>query len=276
MRILVTGATGTVGSAVLRRLAEDGHDAVAAVRHPETRTLPAPAVAFDFEQPETFADALRGAHALFLMRPPTAGAGAVNPVVDAAQRAGVRRVAFLSVLGADKNPVLPHRATERHIEKTDLDAAFLRAAYFMQNLSEVHADDVRRGVISVPAGDAETSFVDARDVGDVAAQWLTGGERGQRGLDLTGPEVLDMFEVAAVLSDVLGRRVVYRKPGVATFVKERLAAGDTLAFALVMSGLYTATRLGLADRVTDTVEQILRRPPTSMRAWAEEVKAVWT
>ena len=274
MRIVVTGATGTVGGAVLRRLVADGHEAVAAVRRPETRDLPAPTVAFDLTRPGTFAAALRGADALFLMRPPTAGN--VDPVVDAARGAGVRRVAFLSVLGADKNPLLPHRATERHIEKSGLDAVFLRAAYFMQNLSEVHAADVRRGVISVPAGDGDMSFVDARDVGDVAAHWLTGDARGQTGLDLTGPRALDFFEVAAILSDVLGRRVVYRRPGVAQFVRERLAAGDPLAFALVMAGLYTATRLGVADRLTDTVARVLGRPPHTLREWAEDARDAWT
>lgn len=280
MRIVVTGATGTVGGAVLRRLLEDGHEAVAAVRQSDGRGLPegAEAVPFDFLDAVTYRPALDGADGLFLMRPPAVSDTKryVNPVVDAAEDVGVRRVAFLSVLGAERNPLLPHRATERRLEASPLDAALLRAAYFMQNLSEVHAAEVRRGVLDVPAGTGETSFVDARDVGDVAARWLTGGEGGTTALDLTGPEALDGFEVARVLSDVLGRRVDYRRPGLLSFVRNRLAAGDDPSFALVMAGIYTATRLGLADRVTDTVERVLGRPPRTLREYVEDYRAAWT
>ncbi len=280
MRIVVTGATGTVGSAVLRRLLADGHEAVAAVRQPGARDLPdgAEAVAFDFLDAATHSPALAGADGLFLMRPPaiTDVSRHVNPVVGAAEAEGVGRVAFLSVQGAGRNPLLPHRSAERRLERSPLDAALLRAAYFMQNLSEVHAAEVRRGQIRVPAGDGETSFVDARDVGEVAARWLTSGRVGTEPLELTGPAALDFFEVARVLSDVLGRRVDYRRPGAAAFVRERLAAGDGVPFALVMAGIYTATRLGLADHVTGEVERVLGRPPRSLRRFAEDYREAWT
>ncbi len=275
MRIVVTGATGTVGAAVVRRLLADGHDTVAAVRHTDD-ALPdgAEPVRFDFADATTHRPALDGADGLFLMRPPALGADAVNPVVDAAVAAGVGRVAFLSVLGAGRNPLLPHRSTEKHLVAAPVAAGLLRAAYFMQNFSEVHADEVREGWIDVPAGTGETSMVDARDVGDVAAVWLTSGA-APGPFDLTGPEAIDLFEVARVLSDVVGRRVDYRRPGLAAFVRRRLAAGDAPAFAAVMAGIYTSTRLGLADRVTDTVERVLGRPPRSFRQFAEDHREAW-
>ena len=129
------------------------------------------------------------------------------PVLHAAEAVGIRRVALLSVLGAGRNPLLPHRTVERRLERTAFDVALLRAAYFMQNLSEVHDGEVREGRLEVPAGAGATSMVDARDVGDVAAVWLASGAPGQRALDLTGPEALTMFEVTRVLSELLGRRV---------------------------------------------------------------------
>ncbi len=191
MRVVVTGATGTVGGAVLRRLLDDGHEAVAAVRQPDREGLPegAEAVPFDFLDVATHRPALDGADGLFLMRPPAIADAQrhINPVVDAAEAVGVRRVAFLSVLGAGKNPLLPHRATEKRLEASPLDAVLLRAANFMQNLAEQNAEDVRRGVIDVPAGTGRTSFVDARDVGDVAATWLADPARARVG----GTEALD-------------------------------------------------------------------------------------
>ncbi|MGB3541732.1 SDR family oxidoreductase, partial [Rubrivirga sp.] len=110
MRVVVTGATGTVGTAVLNKLLADGHEAVAADRS-GGRDWKGASVRFDFEDVSTHRPALEGADGLFLMRPPSLGADAVNPVVDAALGAGVGRVAFLSVLGAGRNPLLPHRAT---------------------------------------------------------------------------------------------------------------------------------------------------------------------
>ena len=284
MRVVVTGATGTVGGAVLRRLINDGHEAVAAVRDPDAAGLPhgAEAVRFDFLSAVTYRQALEGADGLFLMRPPAISNTTryVNPVVDAAEDVGIRRVAFLSVLGAGRNPLLPHRATERRLERSSAEAGLLRAAYFLQNLSDVHAADIQAGRIAVPAGSGRTSFVDAHDVGEVAACWLTepgrSGGRGARALDLTGPEAHDFFEVAEVLSDVLGRRVVYTRPGAVEFFNRRRAVGDPLAFTAVMTGIYTATRLGLAARTTDVVGRVLGRPSRSLRQFAEDYRAAWT
>ena len=151
----------------------------------------------------------------------------------------------------------------------------------MQNLSEVHADDVRRGVIAVPAGRGTTAFVDARDVAEVAAAWLA-GETPSLGADLvtpvelTGPEALDYFEVADVLTRVLDRRVVYTRPGAVEFFRRERAHGVPARFAGVMTGLYTTARLGLAGTLTDGVERALGRPPRSLRQFAHDYREVWT
>ena len=281
MRIVVTGATGTVGSHVLQQLLGRGHDAVAAVRQPGGRDLPEGAgrVAFDATKPATFAPAVAGAEGLFLMLPPGSGAD-LPAVIDAAEAAGVRRVAFLSVQGAARNPLLPHRAVEKRLEAGTADALLLRASYFMQNLSEIHAPDVREGVIAVPAGRGETSFVDARDVAEVAAAWLAGDASLPQTdtatpVELTGPEALDYFRVADVLTDVLGRRVVYTRPGAVEFFRRERGKGVEAALAGVMVGLYTSARLGFAAALADGVGRALGRPPRSMREFAEDYREVW-
>ena len=281
MRVVVTGATGTVGSHVLRQLLERGHEPVAAVRRPETRDLPEGAgrVAYDATEPDTFAPAVAGAEGLFLMLPPGRGARLAE-VVDAAEAAGVQKIAYLSVQGADRNPLLPHRAVEKRLEEGTAQALLLRASYFMQNLSEVHAPDVRRGVIAVPAGRGETSFVDARDVAEVAAAWLSGetpplGAGQAVPVELTGPEALDYFRVADVLTGVLGRRVVYTRPGAVEFFRRERDRGTEPAFAGVMTALYTSARLGLAGRLADGVGRALGRPPRSLRQFAHDYREVW-
>ena len=103
-------------------------------------------VRFDFEKPESWGRAFEDIDALFLVRPPEIARvhRHITPAIDAAERVGVEHVVFLSVLGAEKNPLLPHRRIGRHLQGTDLTYTFLRASFFMQNFYVVHRVDVPR------------------------------------------------------------------------------------------------------------------------------------
>ncbi len=135
--ILVTGATGTVGREVARLLGARGLPVRAALRDPGRADDAMPAgvapVPFDFGRPETYDLALRGVEALFLMRPPaiTDTRRYVDPLIATARAAGVRRVVFLSVLGAERLPVVPHRRIERSLEASGMAYTFLRPSFFM-------------------------------------------------------------------------------------------------------------------------------------------------
>ncbi|MBX0293499.1 SDR family oxidoreductase [Haloarcula nitratireducens] len=272
--LLVTGATGTVGSALRDELTERDAVVRAAARAPPGDGPADEWVAFDFAKPETWGAALEGVDALFLLRPPEMSqVGQAREFVDAAARVGVEHCAVLSVLGADRNPLLPHRRIERHVESSGLSYTHLRPSFFTQNLLEVHGDALARGEIAVPAGDGETSFVDARDVGAVAAAVLTEPGHEDAAYDLTGPDALTYDEVAAIASEVLDRPVEYTRPSLPAFVLGEVRRGRPLAFALVMSGIYTTARLGLAGRVTDDVARVLGREPRSVRAFFENYAA---
>jgi uncharacterized protein YbjT (DUF2867 family) len=277
--VLVAGATGTVGRHVVDQLAardgsESDFEVRVAVRDPDDAADQFDAgelVAFDLVKPETWGETLAGVDSAFLLRPPTVDAEDVTGFVDAMARTGVEHVVYLSTLGAEKNVLIPHHRIENHVAESGMDYTFLRASFFMQNLREVHGWEIReRGEIAVPAGDGETSFVDARDLGAVAATVLTEPGHENRAYDLTGPEALTYDEVAAVLSDVLDREVRYRPPSVPAFVSRWRNRGEPLGFALVMVAIYTTARLGLAGRVTDTVERILGRPPRDLRTFVED------
>jgi len=271
---LVTGATGTVGSVVAAELTERDEPVKAATRDPEGADLAAGTTPteFDFDRPETWGPALSGVDRLFVVRPPTATrvGQSLLPFLDAAERTGVEHAVVLSVLGAERNPLLPHRRVERHVERSGMAHTHLRASFFMQNFAEVHLADVRDGRIVVPAGDGETSFVDARDVGAVGAAALAEpGHRG-RAYDLTGPEALDYRAAAAVFAAVLGRPVRYVDPSIPAFLRHELGRGRSLGFALTMTGIYTTARLGLAGRVTDDVERALERPPRDLATFVAD------
>jgi uncharacterized protein YbjT (DUF2867 family) len=279
--VLVAGATGTVGSEVVRRLAAVRADVRAGARDPQraTEDLPpgVPAVRLDLDDATSWPAALDGVGALFLLRPPdVARVERLQPFLDAVVAAGVRRIVLLSVQAAGRNPLLPHRALEKRVEATGLAWTHLRPANFYQNLLTVHREEIRdRSRISVPAGNGRTAHIDVRDLAEVAAAALTGSGHERRAYELTGREAPTFAEIAATLSAVLGRPVVYPRPGVVAFVREQAAAGTPPGLVLVMTLLFTTTRLGLAARTTGELERLLGREPTSLLRFVEDHADAW-
>lgn len=281
-RILVTGASGNVGAEVVKALLAKGLAVRAAVINPEllqTRFGDAvESVYFDFSNAETFDAVLDGVKRMFLMRPPHISniERDMVPFMDAAQASGVEQVVFLSLIGIEQNQQVPHYKVERYLKASSMKFTFLRASFFMQNLSGTHRDEIREdSVIALPVGSGKTSFIDVRDIGAVAAETLSEPGHDNKAYDLTGAEALDYYQVAEIMSDVLGREIRYTNPSVFAFTLKSLLRGTPLMFALVMSYLYTQTKRGMSDVVTDTVEKILGRKPISFRQFVQDHADVW-
>lgn len=253
----------------------------------------------DFARPDTFDAALAGVSRVLLVRPPALAD--VNryflPFVQAMQRAGVSQVVFLSLQGVENNPITPHHKIEKLIREADgrkarcrtggpagatpptlrLGYTMLRPSFFMQNLSTTHRAEIRdRSEIFVPAGHGRTSFVDVRDLAEVAAQALATGQHLNANLELTGSQALTYTEIASILTEVLGRTITYRNPSVLQFVWQTVVREkQKLGFVLIMVALYTVARLGKAANLTDALAGLLNREPTSFRQFAEDTKSVW-
>ncbi len=283
MTILITGATGNVGEPTMHALIERGEPVRAAVRPlADAKGLPdaVDPVVFDFTDATTWQAAFDGVDRMFLMRPPPISKieRDMLPSLEAAQAAGVEHVVLLSLLGAEKNPVVPHRKLEDFLLDASMSYTFLRPSFFMQNLSTTHREEIRDcDEIYVPAGNGKTSFIDARDIGEVAAMAL--GEpdaHRNKAYPLTGSEALGYGEVAEIFSEVLGRPITYPKPGAIRFAWRMKKRGIPLPFVGVMTAIYTVCRLGKADTVTDDLEKLLGRPPISLRQFVEDYREVWS
>jgi len=280
-KILVTGATGTVGAAVLERLRGCEPRVVAAVRDMDRARQrlgdDVAYVPFDFERPDTHAAAFAGIERLFLVRPPALAdvRRSIAPAIRAAQQAGVRGVVFLSLLGVERNRLVPHHQIERLLRQSGMDWTFLRASYFMQNLDTVHREEVRRGELLIPAGRGATSFVDVRDIAAVAALALTETGHANRAYDLTGARALTYAEVARQFTAVLGRPVRYGEPSPLAYVRALRTQGQPWPFVAVTLGIYTAARLGLAARVAADVQRLLGRAPLTLRQYIEDYRDSW-
>lgn len=277
--ILVTGATGNLGRAALATLAALGVPARAGVRDLSRRPAGADAVVLDFTRPETFAPAVAGTGGLLLVRPPDIAS--VRPtlcaLVDAALAAGVRRVVFLSVIGADTRGYIPHAKVERHLRARGVAWTLLRAGFFAQNLADSYRDDIRdRDELFVPAGEGRAAFVDVRDLGEVAARAFV--DDGQVGATptLTGPAALSFDEVAAILTAELGRPIRYARPGALAYARRLRRGGCPWGQAIVQTIIHLGLRRGDAEAVDPSLARLLGRPPRTLAQYVADHRELWS
>jgi uncharacterized protein YbjT (DUF2867 family) len=271
--IFVTGAGGNVGREVVRGLLARGAAVRVGLYGREPATEGTDGVPFDFLDPATFAPAFTGVHRLFLVRPPALGnvERDIRPAVDAAYAHGVRHVVFLSLIGAERNPIVPHAAIEKLLVASDMAWTMLRCGFFMQNLDTTHcADIVEHDDIFVPAGNGRTAFIDVRDIGEVAARALTEPGHENVAYPLTGSESLSYDDVAAIMTEELGRPITYSDPSPLSFARRMRQRGHPRAYVNVMLGIYLTTRLGMAKQTHPDAATLLGRPPITMRQYVRD------
>ncbi|MGC5170130.1 SDR family oxidoreductase [Microbacterium sp. DT81.1] len=280
--VFVTGATGTVGSAVAETLAARGQRVIGAVRGGSGgEALPAGVEGrpFDFaaDRPALKA-ALEGCDRLFLMRPPPIDdvRRYLFPLIDAAMGSGIRHITFLSLQGVQHNKGTPHYAVERYLHQIDAPYTFLRPNFFMQNLSTTYRDGIRdRNEIYLPAGRAFTAFIDARDIGAVAAHVLTSTGHLRRAYTLNGEQSLTYRNVARILSEVLGRTIRYARPSEAEYLERLRQDGLPEDYIAVQKMIYRVVRFNISALPNRAVRRLTGRPATTFREFAEREKAVW-
>jgi uncharacterized protein YbjT (DUF2867 family) len=276
-KILVFGALGRVGSAIIQALPGDVEIRAADIVKGESCPDNVESVIFDFNSPpDDLTTIFEGIASMFLLWPPGVKVGeAIPPIIQAAAKRGVKKVVFLSILGADKLKVVPHRSVERMLEESGMDWVFLRSAYFMQNLSGIHAPEIKEsGEIFIPAGFGTLGMIDVRDVGEVGAKALM-GEHKNVAYSPTGPEGLTFIDVAEAFSKGLDRPIKYTNPTVLKFFRHMKRRGIPTGLIIFMIIEYTATKLGKSDLVTNQVEKILGRPPRTIHKFILEAASVW-
>jgi uncharacterized protein YbjT (DUF2867 family) len=269
--IVVTGATGHVGSALAAQLTACREPVRAMTRRPSAATFPpgVEVVYGDAEDGASLDMAFRGADRAFLMSAQAPGS-AEHPtqdlaLVEAASRAGVRRVVKLSVYdGGETDDVIGtwHREAEAAVTASTMEWTLLRPGRFMSNALQ-WASEIRRGdTVHIPFAHRPAAPIDPADIAAVAAFVLSTGAGRTTSYQLSGPEVLAPSDELELLGKVLG----LIEPAVDATKAGMLAAGMPAA---VVDAIVARVRAGEDGAVVlPTVTQLLGRPPATFAAWA--------
>jgi uncharacterized protein YbjT (DUF2867 family) len=283
-KIMVTGALGNVGGYVAKHLLLQDQPVVVADINVDGLLMKygsdVTARYFDFTDQDTFLPALADVDRVFIMRPPHLGQPEdLKPFIETLSKMqNLELVCFLSLIGVENNPIPPHHKIEKYIQQAKLPYCFIRPSFFMQNLSGIHAFEIKHfDRIVVPCGKALTSFIDAEDIGELSATILSNPvPHLSQGYAITGPQAIDYYQVAKIMSEELGRNIEYSniQPSIAKsyWIKVR---GLDATYAQVMGWLYMMTRWGGAKAVTMTFESLMGKSPQSFRDFVKKQLRVW-
>jgi uncharacterized protein YbjT (DUF2867 family) len=279
--ILVVGATGTNGREVVARLVSAGEEVRALVQNPaKAASLRGPNVELvqgDLNAPASLEAALQGVDKAFIV----AAVDRRAPIwfrnfFEAAKRVGPRHVVKFSGMGAGipTSELLRHHGeSDQFLQETGLPYTILRPNSFHQNMLWSAGTIKEQGAFYLPMRDAKQSLVDVRDIASVAAAVLTGKGHEGKTYEITGPESLSYAEVAAKLSTVLGKPIMYVDVPPAAAKEGMLKAGTLEWNASAVIELYGYFASGVASRTTDTIQKLTGKPPISFEQFARDFAA---
>jgi uncharacterized protein YbjT (DUF2867 family) len=283
-KILVTGATGTIGKEVVRALRAKNLEVRAAARTPEKleslKALGAEVVALDFEDPASVKAAFQGVDRVFLLTPfVQEPLPLVKGALQAAKQAGVRFVLRMSAAGADPNSpgVLSreHGQAEILVKESGLPWAIIQPTFFMDNFQNYSGQSIKgQNVVVGAAGTGKTAYVSSADVGAVAAEILANPDKhASKSYVITGGEAVTEEQAVAAISEVLGREIKYINMSGKDYDAALRQWGvpgwqvDGLVF------LESIKANGWAEGTVSTVKDLTGREPERLQRFLERNKA---
>jgi len=278
-KILVTGATGTIGSFVCEQLKEVNADFIALVRS-EEKAKPLNkkginTVIGDFSDVASLENALTGIDRVFLLSVTSPESPKLQGnLIKIAKEKGIKHIIKVSALGTSLDSKFGigryHAMTEKDIRESGIPFTFLQPHSFMQNLIFESAAIKEQSTIYAPMGDGKIGMVDARDIAAVAVKALT--EEGHEGKTyvLTGPEAISYYDIANVLTRVLGKEIKYVPVTSEVAHKGMLDSGMPEWLADDLTGLNLVFAAGKASDISPDVEEVTGRKAHSIKDFVSD------
>ena len=267
MKILVAGATGTIGRQIVEQLVQSGHQVRALTRNPSKANFSTDVevVAGDLTDPASLVSAFEGVNSLRLIKiggDNYADLETGREIIAMAEKAGVQRITVL--MGGSKG------ALEEAVEASSLAWTFLQPVEFMANVLEWAPSIRSEGAVSLPFGSRKTAIVHEADIASVAVTALTEDGHGGKTYTITGGEVLTPREMVQIIGSAIGQEIVFNELTQAEAIKQWRAARnfpqEVIDFMLWVYG--NTPPIGYT--VDPTVEQVTGRPQRTFAQWAAD------
>jgi uncharacterized protein YbjT (DUF2867 family) len=278
--IVVSGATGNIGTEVVKQLSVVKDVKVRAAVHSldKARKLPerVEVVQMEYAQPETVLSAFTGATKLFLLPPGDQydRAETTQMMVQAAKEAGIQYIVLISAISIDREPILSsdldlYAKVEEIVANSGIMYSILRPSWFNQNFtSRVFGPQIQQGILHLPVGEGKTGWIDCRDIAAVTVKLFTQMGHENKIYNLTGPEALSMSEAIAILSRVTGTEIKFVDISEETYAQMLRDFGVPEWFVHKMIEITRKWRIGSHDDVTQDVEKVTGKKPISFEQFA--------
>lgn len=279
--ILITGATGNIGSQVIQQLQESGTAFTAGLTKEPEQPLGYPYVLTDFGDKASLVDAFQGVDTLFAVYP------IVDPlmtfaenVLDAAQEAGVGHIVHSSAATASPQSDYPllkaHGEIDEAIMQSGIPYTITRPSSFMQNYVNFLAYNIQQGEVYSSTGSGQSAWIDVRDIAAANAAILQNpGDHVNRTYTLTGSESFPMAEGLKRIGDAIGKSITYIEVPQEAAGETMKQFGTSEMVVKMIGSMEMATKDGaLAKTTTDTAD-ILGQAPISFNQFVADHRGAW-
>ncbi|ELN9423992.1 SDR family oxidoreductase [Enterobacter ludwigii] len=280
--IAITGATGQLGQLVIEQLLNTvpANQIVAIVRNPaKAEALSQQGITVrqgDYADESTMTSALKGVEKLLLISSSEVGQRATQHqnVINAAKAAGVKFIAYTSLLHADKSPLglhVEHVATEKALAESGIPYALLRNGWYTENYLASAPPALEHGVFIGAAGEGKIASATRADYAAAAAKVISGDGHAGNVYELAGDHAWTLSELAAELSKQSGKNVTYQNMSEADFAAALKGVGLPAGLAEMLADSDVgASKGGLFDD-SHTLSKLIGRPTTPL---SESIKAI--
>lgn len=274
---LVVGASGSVGTELVKILKSQGHK----VRTTTSKTVSSTngeKVRVNLATGEGIRAAFENVDKAFFLSPPGYADqhAMLSPLIQEAKRRGLKKVVLMTAMGANAVETSPFRRAELELEKSGLNYNIIRPNWFLQNFNTFWIQGIlEQNKILLPAGSAKVSFIDVRDIASVAAKLLTTDDKNNQAFDLAGLSAVTHIEVAEAISAATGKKVVYHEITPEELKGGLLSAGLPKDYVDFMIMIFGFLKEGYNAGENSNVESILGSKPIGLKQYVEDYKQSW-